>query len=123
MILLVDDDYDVREALIDLFEFENIKLICAANGEEGIEKLLAFKDDIVLTLLDLSMPGLSSPETYTRLKEIKPELPILLCSGYTDYEINLAFKDIEIEGFISKPFEISHLIETIQKYAQSSNLS
>lgn len=121
-ILLVDDDDDVREALIDLFELENINLICASDGSEGIEKLIANKDEIVLTLLDLSMPGLSSPETYSQLKDIKPDLPIMLCSGYSDHEINEAFEGKEIEGFIAKPFEISHLIETVQKFTHPLDL-
>lgn len=118
-VLLIDDDENVRDALIDLFEFENIKLICAADGTEGITKLVDNKNDIALTLLDLSMPGLSSPETFSELKKINPELPIMLCSGFSEKKISDSFKSEEVAGFISKPFNSDELINLVQTYTRT----
>jgi two-component system cell cycle sensor histidine kinase/response regulator CckA len=115
-VLLIDDDKYVRQALTDLFEYENIKLICASDGKEGIEKLLIHKNKIAFTLLDLSMPGLSSVDTFTELRKIDPELPIVLCSGYSESAVGEAFEGKQFVGFISKPFEVDHLIDTVQKY-------
>ncbi|MFT5197180.1 MAG: two-component system cell cycle sensor histidine kinase/response regulator CckA, partial [Candidatus Promineifilaceae bacterium] len=115
-VLLIDDDKYMRQALTDLFEYENIKLICASDGKEGIEKLLIHKDKIAFTLLDLSMPGLSSADTFTELRKINPELPIMLCSGYSESTVLEAFEGKQFEGFISKPFEVDPLIDTVQKY-------
>ncbi|MEM8857868.1 MAG: PAS domain S-box protein [Chloroflexota bacterium] len=119
-VLLIDDDENVRDALIDLFNYENIKLVCAANGAEGIQKLIENKDEVALALLDLSMPGLPSPETFSGLKKINPELPILLCSGFSEREISNAFNAEEIEGFISKPFNSNELINLVHTYTQPS---
>ncbi len=119
-ILLIDDDENVRDALKDLFEYENIKLICAANGSEGIQKLLAHKDDIALTLLDLSMPGLSSPETFVEIKKINPELPVMLCSGYSESKINESFEGEEIAGFLAKPFDANDLITLVTSFTNRS---
>ena len=117
-VLLIDDDENVRDALIDLFECENIRLICAADGAEGVEKLAANKEKIGLTLLDLSMPGLSSPETFEELKKVNPKLPVMLCSGYSEADISESFSGEEIEGFLPKPFDADQLINLVNAYTQ-----
>ncbi|MEM9775063.1 MAG: PAS domain S-box protein [Chloroflexota bacterium] len=119
-VLLIDDDDNVRDALIDLFDYENIKLICAADGAEGIEKLIENKDQVALALLDLSMPGLPSPETFSEMKKINPNLPIMLCSGFSEREISSAFNSEEIERFVSKPFDSDELISLVQTYTKPS---
>ena len=116
MVLVIDDDKLVTETIVDLFELEDISTICAANGSEGIEQMKANKDRVALILLDLSMPGISSEETFTNLRNINPNVPILLCSGFSELKVSEYFADKEYEGFIAKPFDIHKLIKTIRKF-------
>ena len=58
VILLVDDDDAVREAIIDILELEGIRVVGAADGEEGIRYYENNQDEVSLILLDMSMPGL-----------------------------------------------------------------
>lgn len=116
VVLLIDDDDLVRETMADLFEIEDIPLLCAADGNEGINLLSQHPNQISLALLDLSMPGISSEDTFTELRRLKPDLPILLCSGFSELRVNQFFANKPYQGFIAKPFEIEELIETIHKF-------
>lgn len=115
-VLLIDDDRFVRETIIDLFEMEEISILCAANGSEGITQLQEHRDKISVILLDLSMPGISSQETFSELRKINPHLPILLCSGFSELKVGDYFADKDYAGFIAKPFDIRDLIKTIREF-------
>ncbi len=116
VVLLIDDDKFVREAMSDLFQIDNLALLCAVDGRDGIAQLQQHKERVALVILDLSMPGISSEETFTTLRQIKPDLPIFLCSGYSKLKINETFANQQHEGFIAKPFEIDSLLKTVRKY-------
>ncbi len=115
-VLLIDDDSMVRETIEDLFQLEDIPIISAADGTQGIEQLQTRLADISVVLLDLSMPGISSEETFTELRKLNPELPILLCSGFSELKVNEFFAKHSHEGFIAKPFDIGTLINKVREF-------
>ncbi|MEM9775944.1 MAG: PAS domain S-box protein [Chloroflexota bacterium] len=114
-ILLIDDDKLVREAMTDLFELEDIPLLCAADGKAGIEVFKKHASQISLILLDLSMPGISSEDTFTELRRLESNVPIVLCSGYSESKVNKFFADKDHSGFVAKPFNIKDLIQKINE--------
>jgi DNA-binding NarL/FixJ family response regulator len=59
---------------------------------------------IDLAVLDLSMPGLSGEETLPELRKIRPELKVLVSSGYSEGEAMAMFKGQEVSGFVQKPY-------------------
>ena len=115
-VLLIDDDAGVREAVKDIFDLHDIRVVCATNGTEGINLFQKHKNEIKIVLLDLSLPSMSSDEIFVQLRKIVPDIPIILCSGFSQFEINAIFADYEYNGFIPKPFEISDLIQAVQQY-------
>lgn len=115
-VLLIDDDLSVRDTISDVFEMHQIKLHRAANGSDGIAQLKKYKTQIGVVLLDLSMPGLSSYDTFLGLRRIVPDVPIILCSGYSEREISEKFEAVQYNDFIQKPFEISRLIEAVESF-------
>jgi FixJ family two-component response regulator len=62
------------------------------------------------------MPGLSGEETLLRLQQIKPDVPVLLSSGYSQREINKRLMNVEVAGFLQKPYNASRLLETVGQY-------
>jgi CheY-like chemotaxis protein len=85
------------------------------NGQEAIDVFQKDEDNIDLVIMDMIMPGMGGGETFDRLKEINPEVKVLLSSGYS---INgQATKIIRrgCDGFIQKPFNMNQLAEKIQK--------
>jgi len=116
MVLVIDDDAFVREAITDILEYEGIPLITAVSGEAGVVLYREQMEKINLVLLDMSMPGMNGAETYCELQKINPSVPVLLSSGYTDYEINDCFPESGILGFLQKPYDLSELVSTIRQH-------
>jgi len=88
--------------------------LTARDGREAIEVYEKYKDSIDLVLLDIVMPNMKGGEVFDRLKEINPEIKVLLVSGYSiDGE---ATKILErgCNGFIQKPFDMKQLSEAIR---------
>lgn len=122
-VLLIDDDESVRETIVDIFQLDHIRVFCAANGDEGILQLQKHKSEIAIVILDLSMPGISPEETFIKLRKIKPELIILLCSGFSKLKVSDFFLDKQYDGFIAKPFDIHNLIDTVQQFLKGQGQS
>ena len=119
MILVIDDDAFVREAVTDILEYEGIPLLTAVSGEIGIALYREQMQNIDLVLLDMSMPGLDGAETFYELQKINANVPVLLSSGYTDQEINGRFPPNSILGFLQKPYDLTELISAIRNYLPS----
>ena len=91
----------------------------AASGGEAIDTYRENKDSINLVILDMIMPGIGGGETYDRMKEINPDIKVLLSSGYS---INGEASEIlkrGCDGFIQKPFNIKSLSNKIREIIDS----
>lgn len=119
LILLIDDEYHVREAVTDILEMEDIKVLSAANGQTGIDLYLKRKDEIDLILLDLSMPGLSGHETFVKLRKIDETVKVILSSGFSKEEVHQQFAGEDVADFLSKPYHITTLIDKISYHLVS----
>jgi PAS domain S-box-containing protein len=109
LVLLVDDEEVVREIGSDMLKALGLRCLTAANGNEGIEIFKKNIAEIKLVLLDIEMPGLSGEKVFRILKELRPEIKILIASGYgKDYLETEIFKG-KISHFIPKPFKIEQL--------------
>ena len=113
-ILLVDDEEMVLNVGRKFLKVTGYRVLTARDGREAIEVYEKYKDSIDLVLLDIVMPNMKGGEVFDRLKEINPEIKVLLVSGYSiDGE---ATKILErgCNGFIQKPFDMKQLSEAIR---------
>ncbi|VAW42382.1 PAS/PAC sensor hybrid histidine kinase, partial [hydrothermal vent metagenome] len=115
-VLVVDDERQVREAICDILDLEEIVTLTAANGEEGVAIFSSHQARIGLIILDLSMPGMSGIETFTALREIEPTAKIILSSGYTEAEILQKMAGTSPTEFLQKPYQIDTIISTVKKH-------
>lgn len=113
-ILLVDDEEVVREVGEKILKVLGYKVLVAGGGPEAIEIFKKHHHSINLVLLDIIMPQMSGGEVYDRLKEISPEVKVLLSSGYSiDGEASKIMAR-GCNGFIQKPFDILQLSQSIR---------
>ncbi len=114
-ILLVDDEQlilDVGKAMLEALGY---LVITVNSGENAIEKILRLGNSIDMVVLDMIMPGMGGGKTFDHIRQIKAEIPVILCSGYS---INGQADEIMqrgCDGFIQKPFSISEISFTIRK--------
>src|SRR5437899_2321335 len=85
-ILVVDDEEMVRCLAKTTLEWYGYTVLAAENGEQGVELFTALADQITLVLLDMTMPVMSGEETMRRLKKIRPDVRVILSSGYNEVE-------------------------------------
>ncbi len=116
VVLVIDDEEPVREAVTDILDLERLPVLTAADGHAGIDLYRQHQADIGLILLDLSMPGLNGEETFHELRQINPRAYVLLSSGYSQDEVAARFIGQSDVGFIQKPYDAEQLVREVKRY-------
>ena len=111
-ILVVDDDEAVRELVVDTLSRTGLKVICAVDGSQGIELFRRRADEIRAVMLDRTMPLTSGEQALVQMQQIRPEVPILLVSGYS--QRSMASEIAGRARFLRKPFTPETLIDNIR---------
>jgi two-component system cell cycle sensor histidine kinase/response regulator CckA len=114
-ILLVDDEDIVLDVGEQMLKTLGYKLSLAKSGREAIELYNKNRDTIDMVLLDMIMPDMGGGEAYDRMKEINPDIKVLLSSGYSiDGQATEILKR-GCDGFIQKPFHMQELSQRVRK--------
>ena len=108
-ILLVDDEDPVRNVVRRMLERWGFAVLCASDGREAVEMFRAHAAVVVCVLLDLAMPRMDGEETFQELRRIRPDIRVVLASGYSDQEVALRFQGTGLAGFIEKPYRMEAL--------------
>lgn len=115
-VLVVDDEDGVRQSFHRLLE-SRFRVLSAHSGERAIE-LVQCEDPDVVTL-DLNMPGLNGVETLARIRELSPDLAVIIVTGVGSYDAAVAALRLRAFDFISKPFDSRHVLATIERAERS----
>jgi PAS domain S-box-containing protein len=121
-ILVVEDEEGVREVAERMLQDIGFETIGAEDGRHALDLMEDVGDRVTAVLLDLSMPRMGGAETFRRLREMKPDLPILMMSGYTEQVVAPQFSSTGpgITGFLQKPFLAEDLIAVLRRFAESA---
>lgn len=112
-ILVIDDEDDVRNAVIDLLALGGWQVFEAATGVMGVELYQQHKDEIDLVLLDMRMPGMNGKETLHQLHSFDPHVKVVLTSGYGEREALTRFGHTPHLSFLQKPYRLETLFDMI----------
>ena len=121
-ILLVEDDFDVREALAETLRDEGYRVECAVDGEQALDYLRAGGKP-GLILLDLMMPRMSGTE-FRMVQKVDPQLadlPVVLISA--DGRMEEKARLLEADGALRKPIELDELLATIERFRTPAAVS
>ena len=113
-ILFVDDEDIIIRVGKDMIESLGYEVLIAENGKEAIEIYKKNMDKIDMVMLDIIMPVMDGGETYDKLKEINPDIKVLLSSGYGINGQATEILDRGCNGFIQKPFNMRALSKKIR---------
>ncbi|GFE62746.1 PAS domain S-box protein [Geobacter sp. AOG2] len=107
-VLLVDDEETVRGIGKEMLQELGFEAITADNGREALE---TFKNNpgIGLVILDLTMPHMDGEQCFRELKQIRPDIKLIMSSGYNEQEVTQKFVGKGLAGFIQKPYKLSTL--------------
>ena len=108
-VLVVDDDEMLRRMLRTMLEGAGLEVLTASDGREAIETFRAHAKEISVILLDLTMPSMSGVEALAGLRAIRPDVRIILTSGYSEDDVGPGADD-----FLQKPFTQQMLFEKVR---------
>ena len=114
-ILVVDDEEIVREVASNILEDCGYDVLIAEDGRKALEVFSRHAEDIVAVLLDLTMPELDGAETFLKLRRMRPDIRVVLSSGFDNNDSMIdRFMNEEAVSFLQKPYRPVQLVERIR---------
>jgi len=110
-LLIVDDEIVVRDSLGKWFESEGFTVTIAAGAAEALGLLARQRFD--LALVDIKMPGVDGIELQARVKEVAPDMPVIIMTGYASVETAVRALKNGAYDYITKPFDPDELVHLV----------
>jgi signal transduction histidine kinase/CheY-like chemotaxis protein len=108
-VLVVDDEAAVRAVAREMLEEGGYRVLEAVDGVEGLEQFRRHLREIRAVLLDMTMPRMGGAEAAGRMHGIAPEVPVILCSGYTEEDTVTHLSGRAAAAFLQKPYRAQDL--------------
>lgn len=115
VILVVDDDDQVRRLLCNVLADENFQVLHASDGLQALAAAESAHHDVDLLITDIMMPNVDGFELADRLASQNPKLKVLYVSGYCAHETIGARLGARQANFLPKPFMIATLLSQVQR--------
>jgi len=115
IILVVDDEPMIQETLTEGLNSFGYKVYTASSGPESIKLFKMLNGNVDIAIVDMNMPNWDGIETFNKLKELDPDLPIILATGYSEDERLKLFKDSGGAAIIQKPFKLAQINAIIKQ--------
>jgi len=112
-VLVVEDDAALREALIDTLHAAGIAALAACDAEEALQKMQT--EDIALVISDVHMPGPNGYELLTSIKQLRPDLPVVLMTAHGTVAQAVSAMREGATDYIVKPFDAQALIDMARR--------
>lgn len=115
-LMVVDDERAIRCGLIETIEWVQYgieKILGAENALSALDKIITDQVDIIIA--DIRMAGMNGLEMAERAKELKPDIKIILLTGYAEFEYARKAIKLGVDEYFLKPVKISELVETVSR--------
>lgn len=114
LILFVDDEEAIRLFAGAALRRKGYRVVAARNGVEAVELMASHRGEVELVLLDLTMPQMAGPEAFEKLRELQPDLRVVVMSGYGPDERSERLLAHGALAFLPKPFDVHELLEAVE---------
>lgn len=112
-ILIIDDDDQLRQSFEKLLAQEGHTVQTASTGEAGVAMVEEAVPDLVIT--DVRLPGMSGLETFRTLRQIEPQLPVIVMTAFGTTETAIEATKLGAFDYVLKPFEIPDILTLIDQ--------
>ena len=119
-VLVVEDEFGVADVVVTALEDEGYRVLVAANGRQGMERLADTKPDLIIA--DFMMPDMNGAELIERVRaeaEIS-DIPIVIYTAYSQEDIEPAMQAGATKAFF-KPFDLDNLIDYVLQLSKPAN--
>jgi PAS domain S-box-containing protein len=119
-VLLVDDEETIRALGKDMLKELGFTAVTASDGREALDVFDRNRDGIVCVILDLTMPRLDGEQTFRELRRIKPDVRVIMSSGYNEQEVTQKFAGKGLAGFIQKPYKLMEVSRKLREVLEGA---
>jgi PAS domain S-box-containing protein len=118
-ILVADDDAYIRDIFTEVLAADGYEVILAEDGEETIKKAVANQVDLLI--LDIKMPVIDGLQVLEHMSRVKPELPIIVTTGYADMKTDCVVKNSNVIEYLQKPIHVVELRGSVLKALKNTS--
>lgn len=123
LLLVVEDDESLKEALWNLFEDHEFQVLQAANGEQGFDIVKQIGERISLVVSDVVMPKMGGVELYQKTREIYPEKKFIFITGHPSKIIDGAISQDPYTRLLKKPFSMTDILILVQEIRDADEIN
>ena len=114
-ILVVDDEEEIQKVLEMILERAGYKVDLCGNGDEALQALVDQPDRYRLLLTDMTMPGMTGKELAIKATKQFPQIPVVICTGYSSQLSAHDAKSIGVQAYLEKPLIMPELLAKIRQ--------
>ncbi len=114
-ILVAEDEDIVRELISEYLQNRGYRVIEAEDGRQALEKFRMHQAEIGLVITDLTMPNMDGWETMAAMRELSPELYVILSSGHDEAKVMAGAGSEQPHAFLRKPYDMKALFREVEK--------
>ncbi len=115
LIVFVDDEANVRELGFTFLSRSNYRVLTARDGAEALDLIREIQEPVHLVITDLIMPNMDGLALVQALRALRPNLPILVCTGYGEEKLTRELCALGISEFIPKPYSVRDLANHVRR--------
>ena len=112
-VLVVDDEADVLEITAEILADSGMRVYTARDGLEARRIFQAYRHEIDAVVLDLTLPRSSGVEVFRELRRLRSDVRVILSSGFDKQDAISRFDEVDLAGFLQKPYLSTTLLETV----------
>jgi CheY-like chemotaxis protein len=109
LILIADDEPDIREMASVVLEAAGFEVATAADGLEAVSVFRARQAEFGLVVLDMNMPRMGGDDALREIRALRPDIPAVIASGYSEEDATASVTGLGLMGFLQKPFRPKEL--------------
>jgi signal transduction histidine kinase len=122
-VLVIEDENDIANFLEAILQSHGYHVLLAHNAEEALIQFKTNKEEIQVLLSDISLPKMDGITLCSQLKSFKPQLKIIMSSGFSPKEFKTRFEELGIEAFIPKPYNPRDILWNMRKILDGAQVS
>ena len=106
-----------------ILEKLGFQVVLAQNGSIAVDEFARRADEISLVILDLTMPEMTGDQALAAIRRIRPQVPIVLTSGFGEEEVVERLANVPIDGFLKKPFRVDEFSNLVRAVLERRSVS
>jgi PAS domain S-box-containing protein len=115
LVLVVDDDEVVLQVATRILVRHGFSILTARDGYEAVALVESRAADFAAVLLDLVMPRMNGADALIEIRKIRPDVPVVLSTGYSAVEAASRLAGLAVEGFVQKPYRRHQLVAALRR--------